>query len=133
MANGQRISTDLVEARYLDYPYSAGGSGTPTQTTADDHLRDLILQVLFTIPGERVNLPEFGVGVQRLVFAPNSDALRATTQMLITTGLRRWLGDRIDLSQVTVSSEAGEEETVTIEIFYTVKATAQQQSMQVQV
>ncbi len=128
-----RIATDLREARFLDYPYSVGTGGTPTLTGADDHLRDLILQILFTIPGERVNLPEFGVGVQRLLFAPNSDALRASTQMLITTGLRRWLGDRIDVTQVTVTSEPGEEQTVTIEIFYTLLVTQERQSLQVQV
>jgi len=129
----ERIATDLREPRFLDYPYSVGTGGMPTLTGPADHLRDLVLQVLFTIPGERVNLPEFGVGVQRLVFAPNGDALRASTQMLITTGLRRWLGDRIDVTQVTVTSEIGEEETVTIEIFYTLKATQQAQSLQVRV
>ncbi|SRR5258708_1754956 len=121
------------EARFLDYPYTVGTGGTPALTGAADHLRDLILQVLFTIPGERVNLPEFGVGVQRLIFAPNSDPLRSSVQMLVTTGLRRWLGDRIDVTQVLVTSEAGEEETVTIEIFYTIKTTRESQSLQVQV
>src|SRR5918994_3476979 len=96
---------DPREARYLDYPYGIGGDGATRTTTAGDHLRDLIVQVLLTNPGERVNLPEFGVGVQRLVFEPNSDALRASTQFLISTNLRRWLGDRIDVDQVMVSSE----------------------------
>jgi phage baseplate assembly protein W len=128
-----QIASDLRETRFLDYPYSVGTAGMPALTGAPDHLRDLILQILFTIPGERVNLPEFGVGVQRLVFAPNGDALRASTQMLITTGLRRWLGDRIDVTQVTVTSEAGEEETVTIEIVYAIKATQEWQSLQVKV
>jgi uncharacterized protein len=93
----------------------------------------LILQVLFTNPGERVNLPEFGVGVQQFVFAPNSDMLRASVQFLITTNLQQWLGDRIDVNQVTVSCQPGEEETVIIEIVYTLKATQQRQSMQVKV
>ena len=125
--------SDLREERFLDFPYAAGGSGTPNTTPADDHLRDLILQVLFTIPGERVNLPEFGVGVQRLLFEPNSDALRSTAQFLISTNLQRWLGDRIDTDQVSVTSLAGEEETVTIEVTYTVKATRQRQRLEVQV
>jgi phage baseplate assembly protein W len=128
-----QIASDLRETRFLDYPYSVATAGMPALTGAADHLRDLILQILFTIPGERVNLPEFGVGVQRLVFAPNGDALRASTQMLITTGLRRWLGDRIDVTQVTVTSEPGEEETVTIEIVYAIKATQERQSLQVKV
>ncbi len=127
------IQSDIQQQRYLDYPYSVSGGGIPNTTTPDDHLRDLILQVLFTNPGERVNLPEFGVGVQRLVFAPNSDALRLSTQFLITTNLQRWLGDRINVEQVDVSSEPGFEEAVTIEIVYTVRTTQQRQRVQVQV
>lgn len=136
-ANGEimadQIQNDLQQQRFLDYPYSVSGSGIPNTTTPDDHLRDLILQVLFTNPGERINLPEFGVGVQRFVFAPNSDMLRVSTQFLITTNLQRWLGDQINVEQVNVSSDPGFEETVTIEIVYTVKTTQQRQRVQVQV
>jgi phage baseplate assembly protein W len=128
-----QIQTDSRDPRFLKYPYGVSGSGIPNTTTTDDHLRDLILQVLFTNPGERVNLPEFGVGVERLVFEPSSDALRASTQFLISTGLQRWLGDRIDVQQVSVSSIPGEEETVTIDITYTIKSTNQRQQVQVQV
>ncbi len=124
---------DLREKRFLDYPYAVSGSGVPNTTTADDHLRDLILQVLFTIPGERVNLPEFGAGVQRLLFEPNSDALRSTAQFLISTNLQRWLGDRISVDQVAVTSEVGFENIVTIEITYTVKTTRERQRLEVQV
>jgi hypothetical protein len=127
------IQTDPRRPRFLDFPYAVGGGGAPKTTTADDHLRDLILQVLFTNPGERVNLPEFGVGVQRLVFAPNNETLRTSAQFLIATNLQRWLGDRITVGQVSVGSESGFEHIVTIEIEYTVKATQQQQSVQVQV
>ncbi len=128
-----QIQSDPRLPRYLDYPYGVSGSGIPNTTTPDDHLRDLILQVLFTNPGERVNLPDFGVGVQRLVFAPSSDALRSSAQFLISTNLQRWLGDKISVDQVTVSSEPGLEETITIEIVYTLKATQQRQRIQVQV
>ncbi len=131
MAN--QVQTGSLEPRLLDYPYAVSGTGAPNTTGPEDHLRDLILQVLFTNPGERVNLPEFGVGVQQLVFAPNSDTLRTSAQFLISTNLQRWLGDRIDVSQVTVSSEPGFEETVSIEIFYTTKSTQQRQSLQVKV
>lgn len=123
----------MAEQRFLDYPYAPSGSGAPNTTNAEDHLRDLILQVLFTAPGERVNLPEFGVGVQRLLFQPNSDALRSSTQFLVTANLNRWLGDRINVEHVNVSSEPGLENIVTLEIVYTVKATQQRQSVEVQV
>jgi hypothetical protein len=120
-------------ARFLKYPYSVGGSGTPNTTTADDHLRDLILQVLFTNPGERVNLPEFGVGAQRLVFEPSDLVLRSSAQFLISTNLQRWLGDRIKVEQVNVTSVEGDESTVMIEIVYSALATQQRGSVAVQV
>src|SRR5262245_49202814 len=129
----EQIQSDTRAQRFLDYPYEVSGSGIPNTTPADDHLRDLILQVLFTNPGERVNLPEFGAGVQRLVFAPNNETLRTSAQFLISTNLQRWLEDRINVEQVNVSSEAGFEHLVTIEIIYIVKATQQRQSVQVQV
>jgi len=128
-----QIQTDMREPRFLDYPYGVSSTGTPRTTTGEDHLQDLILQVLFTNPGERINLPEFGVGVQRLVFAPNNDTLRTSAQFLISTNLQRWLGDRMDVEQVNVSSELGAEHVVTIEIVYTMKATQQRQRIQVQV
>ena len=127
------IQSDTQAQRYLDYPYGVSSTGAPGTTNPDGHLRDLILQVLFTNPGERVNLPEFGAGVQRLVFAPNSDTLRTSAQFLISNSLQRWLGDRIDISQVSLTSQPGQEETVTIEIIYVVKSTQQRQSVQLQV
>jgi phage baseplate assembly protein W len=126
------VAPDVRLPRYLAYPFSVAGSGIPATTTADYHLRDLILQVLFTNPGERVNLPEFGVGMQRLVFEPSSDTMRTSVQFLVTTNLQRWLGDRIDIEQVLVTSEPGLEETVTIEIVYVIKTTRERQQLQVQ-
>lgn len=127
------VQTNPNAARFLKYPYAVGGSGVPITTTADDHLRDLILQVLFTNPGERVNLPEFGVGVQRLVFEPSGNTLLATAQFLISTNLQRWLGDRITLQQVNVTAIPGEENEVIIEINYIKKTTQQQQQVVVQI
>jgi phage baseplate assembly protein W len=71
-------------------------------TPEDDHIRDMIYQVLFTNPGERVNLPEFGCGLLQLVFMPNSDALAAATQYTVHGALQRWLGDVIQVERVNV-------------------------------
>jgi Bacteriophage baseplate protein W len=127
------VQSDLQELRFLEYPYSASGRGVPNTTDGVRHLDQLILQVLFTNPGERVNLPQFGAGVQRLLFAPSSDALRTSAQFLISTNLSQWLGDRINVEQVNLTSDPGYEEEVTIEIIYVVKQTQQRQTMQVKV
>jgi phage baseplate assembly protein W len=68
------------------------------------HVDQMIRQVLLTSPGERVNLPEFGCGLRRLLFAPNSDALQSTTEILVRQALSRWLGDQVEVSKVTVSA-----------------------------
>src|SRR5438132_1081931 len=127
------LQTDLLQPQFLNYPYSVANTGAPALTPPEHHLRDLIMQVLLTNPGERVNLPEFGVGVLRFVFEPNNDALRTTVQFLVSSNLQRWLGDRIDVQDVRVSSEPGYEEAVNITITYTIRATQQSQTLQVQV
>jgi phage baseplate assembly protein W len=72
------------------------------QTGYADHVEQMIRQVLLTDPGERIDLPDFGCGVRRLVFAPHSDALDATTQLLVIQALGRWLAGQIDVKQVVV-------------------------------
>lgn len=86
----------------IDFPYSFDTRGRTTATTDDDHIRDLIEQVLFTSPGERVNRPDFGSGLLQLVFAGNSDALSAATQLTVQAALQQWLGDLIEVEAVRV-------------------------------
>jgi hypothetical protein len=70
----------------------------------DDRIRDLIEQVLFTTPGERLNRPDFGCGLLQLVFAPNSDALSAAVQMTVQGSLQQWLGELIEVDGVDVQN-----------------------------
>jgi phage baseplate assembly protein W len=104
----------------VDYPYRIDGRGRTAETDRDEHIRDLIEQVLFTSPGERVNRPDFGTGLMQLVFAPNSDELAATIQMLVRGALQQWLGDRIRVDGVEAEHR---DSTLTIEVQYTVLLT----------
>lgn len=88
----------------IDYPYQFNAAGLTRTTGVDDHIRDLIEQVLFTAPGERVNRPDFGSGLLQMVFAPNSEELATATQFLVQGALQRWLGDRITVEAVRVES-----------------------------
>jgi len=74
-------------------------------SSEDDHIRDMIYQVLFTNPGERVNLPEFGCGLLQLVFMPNSDVLATATQFTVQGALQHWLGDVIQIEKVEVLAQ----------------------------
>jgi uncharacterized protein len=91
----------------IDYPFHFNSQGRTANTTLDEHIRDLIEQVLFTSPGERVNRPTFGSGVMQLVFAPNSEELATATQFLVQGALQQWLGDVIQLEAVNVQSQDG--------------------------
>ena len=97
----------------LDYPYRFDGRGRTAVTAAADHVRDLIEQVLFTAPGERVMRPDFGAGLLGLVFEPNSSTLAATTQFLVQSGLQQHLSHLIAVESVTVENlDAGLHVTV---------------------
>ena len=111
----------------LDFPYRFDSRGRTADTSDEDHIRDLIEQVLFTAPGERVNRPDFGSGLQRLVFAPNSDELAAATQFLVQGSLQQWLGDLIEVNEVDVQNE---DSTLRITVQYLLRRTQQQQTAQ---
>lgn len=101
----------------VDFPYHFDDRGRTATTTRDDYIRDLIEQVLFTTPGERVMRPEFGSGVLALVFEPNSTTLAATTQLLVQSALQQYLADLIAVQAVDVRSE---DSALFVEVRYTV-------------
>lgn len=102
------------------FPLSFDGRGRTQLAAPDRHVRDMIEQVLFTAPGERVMRPSFGSGLLQLPFEPNSDTLVATTEFLVRGSLQQWLGDVIDVADVVV---ANEDSTLTISVGYVVRRT----------
>ena len=109
----------------LAFPYGFDAQGRTAQAAGDDHIRDLIEQVLFTAPGERVNRPTFGTGLAQLLFAPTSPELATATQFLVQGALQQWLGDLIKFTGVQVESV---DSTVTVTVQYVVLATQQRMS-----
>ena len=107
---------------YFDYPFRIDTRGRVATTDEDDHLRDMIEQILFTNPGERVNVPDFGCGLKQLIFAPNSDVLATATQFTVSHALQKWLGDLITVQSVNVKAV---EATLTIAIVYVNRITLQ--------
>jgi phage baseplate assembly protein W len=109
----------------IRFPYHIDDRGRTAETRGDEHIKDLIEQVLFTSPGERINQPDFGSGLLQLVFAPVDDALAATVQMSIQGALQQWLGDLINIESVDVTSE---ESTVMVNLCYMVRRTGERRS-----
>src|SRR5262245_60795112 len=113
----------MIKSDFFDFPYHIDGRGRTAETDEDDHVQDLIYQVLFTNPGERVNRPDFGCGISQLVFMPNSDALAAATQFLVQGALTRWLDNVIAVQRVEVVAK---ESSLTVSVVYTVRTTGEE-------
>ena len=111
----------------IDYPFQFDNRGRTALTDDDDHLRDMIEQVLFTSPGERVNRPTFGSGLMQLVFEPMSDELAVTTQYLVQGALQQWLGELIEVQGVQVETD---DSRLQVTVEYTIRRTQQRQVAQ---
>ena len=107
-------------------------SGQAAQSPYGTHVDQMIRQVLLTAPGERINLPEFGCGLRQLLFAPNSDALQSTTQLIVRRSLDRWLAGQIEVRDVQVSSgEGGDYSEILVQISYVLVETQSKQVIEI--
>lgn len=99
-ANGNGAST----ADHVAFPFTIDRRGRTA--TADDgtYIRSLLEQVLFTAPGERVNRPTFGSGLNQLLFAPNDPSVVAAVQLAAESSVQVWLGDLLVLEKLQVEA-----------------------------
>ena len=109
----------------IGFPFQVDKRGRIAVTDYPGHVRDMIEQLLFTVPGERVEQPDLGCGLADLVFTPNSPELAAAVQASTQGALQRWLGDVITVDSLTVSAE---DTTLSITVNYLIIATGQQAS-----
>lgn len=99
----------------IAYPFHFDSRGRTARASDEDHIRDLIEQVLFTSPGERVNRPDFGARLMQLAFAPNSDELATATQLMVQGALQQWLGELIRVEAVKIENQ---EATLRVSVQY---------------
>ena len=109
----------------LDYPYHVDRHGKTASTGGLDHIRDLIEQVMFTTPGERVMRPDFGSGLLQAVFAPNSPELATAMEFSTRAALQRWLGDVIDVQALAFTAV---DAVLRVELAYSLKGTGERRS-----
>ena len=102
--------------RHLSFPFHIGTDGRSAQVSAlDQHVKDELIQLLLTDQGERLFLPEFGAGLNRLVFEPAGEAMWGMTKAKVTQAISRWLGERITLEGLAIEIE---ESLIEVEIKY---------------
>jgi len=111
----------------IDFPRQIDGRGRTAVIDDEGHIRDLIEQVLFTSPGERLNRPTFGSGLMQLVFMPNSAELATATQFLVQGALQQWLGELIQVESVQVDSE---DATLRITVQYVIRRSQERRTVE---
>lgn len=107
---------------YVAFPYHLDNRGRTALASRDDHIREMLEQLLFIQPGERVNRPDFGCGLGNLVFEPNSVRLAAALEVTVVNSVGQWLGDLIALQSVVIE---GQDEKLLVNISYLIKATGE--------
>jgi Bacteriophage baseplate protein W len=110
----------------IDFPFRFDSRGHTASTDESDHIRDMLEELIFTTPGERVNRPDFGSGLLQLIFAPNSPELAATVQFTLHAAIQRWLGDLIEIQDLEVTAV---ESTLTLDLKYVIRRTNEQQTV----
>lgn len=111
----------LQNGKHLSFPFRVGHDGRmKTVQTLDEHIRDEIVQLLLTNPGERLFEPEFGGGVRRMVFENSNETTAAVTKAVITQAVTRWLGHRVILEELIVNVV---NETIDVDLKYRLAGT----------
>ena len=107
---------------HIDFPYHFDARGATATTDVYDHVRDLLEQLLFTAPGERINRPDFGCGLLQLVFAPNSPELAAVVQHTTQAAIAQWLADLVEVRALDVEAR---DARLRVAIEYVVRASGE--------
>jgi uncharacterized protein len=103
----------------INFPYQFDGRGR-TLDPLNNYVAQLVEQVLFTSPGERVNMPDFGSGLLQLTFAPTSMEMAAATQFAVQGALQKWLGSSVKIQSVVASAQ---DAVLTVTVTYTLLTT----------
>jgi phage baseplate assembly protein W len=106
----------------LSFPPRVDADGRLAWSAGEDNVRESIRIILLTEPGERVMREEFGCGLRRYLFEPNTLATRQLIRERITRAVGRW-EPRVTVDDVTVEPDDSDPHLVKIDIFFRLVAT----------
>jgi phage baseplate assembly protein W len=112
------LSTGAIE----DFGLRIGATGALATVDGDAAVRQALILLLFTTPGERLLRPDYGSHLNRLAFAPNDQTTAGLAIHYVRTALRRW-EPRVDLLQLDAYPDPDRPELLVIELRYRVRAT----------
>jgi phage baseplate assembly protein W len=110
----------------IAFPYGLDDRGRTASATYDAHVEQMLVLLLLTQPGERVNLPTFGCGLLDQVFAPNSPEIATALNVTIAAAISLWLRDVLAVTSLDVTAQDSQ---LVVTIGYTVLATGSAASL----
>jgi phage baseplate assembly protein W len=122
--------TEPIKSIRFPFGIDSGLGRLTVESDYAAHVEQMMRQVLFTNPGERINRPDFGCGLRRMVFAPNSDVSASLTQVTVYQALEKWLSSVIKVSEVRVTAE---EEILRVDIAYILKVRQERRYLNLEV
>ena len=109
--------------------YIGANGGIGISSNSNENIRNMIVSILLTSPGERVNMPNFGCGLKELIFSTNGPVQQSVVDFIVTTALEEWIGDLIEVNTVDVTTI---DEKIIIHIEYEIKNSLQQERLSMQ-
>lgn len=121
-----------VYGRGMAFPPRVGADGRIAWSEGEPNVREAIRIILSTEPGERLRLPEFGAGLRRFLFEPNTLATHTLIRQTIAEALKRW-EPRVQVEAVEVQADASDAEAAIATITYRLVATQVQERVSLSV
>lgn len=106
----------------LGFPPRVDADGRLTWSVGEENVRESIRLILLTEPGERLMREEFGCGLRRFLFEPNTVTTRQLIRERITQAIGRW-EPRVALEAVEIEADSENPRLVAITILFRLVAT----------
>jgi uncharacterized protein len=106
----------------MSFPPRIGVDGRLAWSEGEDNVRESIRVILLTEPGERLMREEFGCGLRRFLFEPNT----VTTRQLIADRITRTIAalePRVKVEDVSVEPDDKDARLVAVTIQFRLVAT----------
>lgn len=99
-----------------------GASGGVEMVQYNDSIRQALLLLFSTRPGERVMRPDYGCDIHRLIFSPNDDTTAGLAIYYVQRAIDRW-EPRIDVLRLDAGRDPEQPERLNILLQYRVRVT----------
>ena len=106
----------------LSFPPRVGADGRLAWSEGEENVRESIRVILLTEPAERLMREEFGCGLRRFLFEPNTVTTRTLIREAVANAIKA-REPRVRVEQVTVEPDAADPRLVAVEIHFRLVAT----------